>query len=98
MSSHSFHFDCGNSSQGHVGFCARVRAESPQEALAILREALPEELRVDIDDDRVEYLNVYFGESNVGKGDIDMVDDDAMDLARWEGDDGTTKAPSANAT
>lgn len=98
MSSYSFHFDCGNSSQGHVGFCASVRAESPQEALAILKEALPEELRVVVDDDRVEYLNVYFGGGNVGKDDIDIVDDNDMDLDRWEGDDGTSKAPSVHTT
>jgi len=96
MRSHSFHFDCGNSSQGHIGFCARVRAETPQEALAILKEALPEELKVDVDDDRIEYLNVYFGYDNVTKGDIDMVDDDGIDLAEWEGDDGSSPASATH--
>lgn len=97
MRSHSFHFDCGNSSQGHVGFCARVRAETPQEALAILKEALPEELKVDIDDDRIEYCQVYFGSENLTKHDIDMIDDDAMDLSRWEGEDGSPSAPLPDA-
>jgi len=96
MKSHSFHFDCGNSSQGHVGFCARVRAETPHEALAILKEALPEELRVEVDDDRIEYLNVYFGSANMTKKDIDMVDENDMDLAQWGEDDGTEKTPVAD--
>jgi hypothetical protein len=72
----SFHFDCGNSNEGHIGFCARVRADSPQQALEILKDALPEELEVQVDDPRVEYLNVYFGYDNVAEKDIDDFDED----------------------
>jgi hypothetical protein len=93
MKSYSFHFDCGNSDDGPVGFCARVRAESPQEALTILRQVLPETAEIPTDDDRVEYLNVYFGPENVLKSDIDMVDDDVVDIYEWEQDDGEAQAP-----
>ena len=82
----SYHFDCGNSSDGPIGFCGRVVAESPHEALRILQEELPESLSVDVDDDRIEYLNVYFGSENVTVTDIDTEDDT----------DGETSSLSAN--
>jgi hypothetical protein len=73
----SYLFSCGDSGRGPVGFCARVEAETPEEALALLREALPEEVPVPIHDDqgnrdgRFEYVNVYLSAENVTLADID---------------------------
>lgn len=85
---HTFHFSCGDSTIGTIGFCCRITAESPQEALRILQAALPTELEVATDDDRIEYLNVYFSAENLRVGDIDEEDDGAFHLADWEGEDG----------
>ena len=42
----SYHFDLGNSTDGPIGFCARVTADSPEDALAALKDALPENLQL----------------------------------------------------
>ena len=58
----SYLFSLGNSTDGPVGFCARVKGTSPEDALAKLRAALPEVVEVldgNSDDDAIEYLNVY---------------------------------------
>ena len=39
----SYHFDCGDSNDGPVGLCARVRASSESEAVQVLRGFLLEE-------------------------------------------------------
>jgi hypothetical protein len=69
----SYHFDCGNSNDGPVGFCARIRASSEEEALRILHEAMPEtiEVRPMAHEDAVEYIHVYTGTENVTVKDID---------------------------
>lgn len=76
----SFHFDCGNSNTGPVGFCARVKARTKEEALEKLKAALPEEvaLRTVCNDEGmkgIEYLNVYFNDVNIHVGDIDDEED-----------------------
>jgi hypothetical protein len=60
----SYLFDMGDSNHGPIGYCARVRAESKEEAADILREAIPEEIEAVSficypRDQRVEYFNVY---------------------------------------
>jgi len=79
-----YHFSCGNSSDGAVGFCARVRAHSREEALDIICKVLPEDLPVKVrglfgepeDNERVDYVEVYFGVDNITVDDIDEVSDD----------------------
>lgn len=73
----SYHFDCGNSNEGQVGFCARIRATSKEEALKILNEALPEtiEVRPYDHEDAVEYIHVYTATENVTVEDIDFDDE-----------------------
>jgi hypothetical protein len=77
----SFHFDLGNSSEGPVGFCAVVKARTREDALALLKEALPSEQLVsdpyaDADErGEVEYIQVYFNENAVTVDDIDSEDD-----------------------
>lgn len=71
-----YHFSCGDSSNGPVGFCAVVRAYTKVEALKKLREAMPEEEELKTYDgsDDVVYFNVYFNEAKVTVKDIDQVD------------------------
>lgn len=63
----SYLFSFGNSTVGPVGACARVEAESPEEALRIVKAAAPkvEELAT-LDTQHykagsgIEYFSVYF--------------------------------------
>jgi len=68
-----YHFDCGNSNTGHIGFCASIRATSREEATKILHEAVPESISVRPYDDHpaVEYIEVYIATENVEPKDID---------------------------
>ena len=87
----SFHFDCGNSTDGPIGFCARVVAATEQEAVQALQNYL-KSLNYNVDiledgqgaqpdsagiDKGVEYLTVYFGptEQSITVNDIDEVND-----------------------
>jgi hypothetical protein len=68
-----YHFDVGNSNEGPLGLCAVVQATSQEEALAILRDSLPEIIEVRCADRRVVYLHVYTNELHIGIGDIDAI-------------------------
>src|SRR5688500_6629258 len=46
-----YHFDLGNSSEGPVGFCGAVWAESEEAALEMFKNALPSEQEVNLCDD-----------------------------------------------
>lgn len=64
----SWHVDVGNSASGPVGFCARIRADTAEKALEVLRRVMPEtvELKTFCEDThQIEYLNVYFNPSAV---------------------------------
>ena len=69
----SYHFSCGNSTNGPVGFCARVRANSKKEALLLLREALPEAEDAEPynHEESIEYIQFYTGPENITIQDID---------------------------
>ena len=75
----SYHFDLGNSTDGPIGFCARVTADSPEEALAALKDALPDDIQLSMswaDVARgVEYMTVYLNPSAITVDDIDEVND-----------------------
>lgn len=79
----SYHFDCGNSATGPVGFCARVKAYSKKEALEILQSAMPQEYETGIaenDDNgdkesRIEYFNFYLNSASVKVRHIDDFED-----------------------
>ena len=80
----SFHFSCGDSTQGSVGFCACVKATSKRKALEILRESIPETISVDrglsfaggagAGAGAVEYFNVYLNLQAVTVNDVDEWD------------------------
>ena len=75
----SYHFDLGNSSTGPIGFCACVTADSPKQALAALKDALPNDLQLSMawgDVARgVEYMTVYINPDAITVDDIDEVND-----------------------
>lgn len=58
-----FKFDCGDSTHESIGFCAAVTAASPEEAVEILEDALPDALSVEVTDPRVDYCTVFFNVS-----------------------------------
>lgn len=73
----SYLFDMGDSNKGPIGFCARVTADSPEEAAEKLNAALPECVEVrDDDDDDIEYISVYFGMSAITAKDAQEEDDE----------------------
>ena len=71
----SYHFDCGNSNNGPIGFCANVTATSAEDAIQKLRTHLPEGIKVDSEATGIESIDVYFGYENISKDDIDIIED-----------------------
>lgn len=74
----SYLFSCGDSSNGPVGFCARVQATSRREALRLLKAGLPTEAAIPTAADTeasIEYLNVYFNEDAVTLADVEDEED-----------------------
>lgn len=81
----SFHFDCGNSTDGPIGFCARIRANTKEEALAILKRVLPDEIKIRAnwsnddqgrkDAEAVEYIEAYIGANRITVKNIDDWED-----------------------
>ncbi|MGO9271587.1 MAG: hypothetical protein ACLQOO_15215 [Terriglobia bacterium] len=73
----SYHFSVGNSTEGPVGFCARVSAKSKAEALVKLRRALEHgtgvvgELPIQFTEPGIEYINVYISPQHVRLQDVD---------------------------
>lgn len=79
----SFLVSAGNSSEGPVGFCMRVRAKSKAQAIKIAKSALPECIEANdyIYDDgmntaeysigAIEYFNVYFNDAALTVADIE---------------------------
>jgi len=65
-----FHFSCGDSNEGPIGFCCTIRAKTKAGALKKLRGMLPEEYEVHLDAGSVDYFNVYFNSDNITIDDI----------------------------
>jgi hypothetical protein len=80
-----FKFDVGNSNEGPIGYCATIRASTPEEALATLQDLLPEELDLSISDDYdpAIYARVYINHWGVTIDDItewEYADDEEEEL------------------
>jgi hypothetical protein len=75
MSVKSYHFCLGNSTEGPVGFCARVNATSEEEAVELLKAKLPDSVFVQ-NYSGDEYIEVYLNSEAITTSDIDEVDDD----------------------
>jgi len=76
----SFHFSFGNSSYGPVGFCARVTAATPAEAVAILKEVFNDAahgISVPVASERVEYIEIYINPEYVTEAGIDEAEDES---------------------
>lgn len=77
---YSYHFSLGNSNDGPIGYCARVVATSPKEAVELLREIIAEEQEIekcgtDAQNDRCEYIEAYINPGAITEKDIDEVND-----------------------
>lgn len=78
-----YHFSFGNSTDGPVGYCARVLAETPEQAVTKLQERL-EKLGYNLDavtgtDMELqwgEYIQVYFNAGAISIADIDYWNDE----------------------
>lgn len=68
-----YHFSLGNSKDGPIGYCAAVRAESKEEAVEILKQALLVEIKVFIEHPAVEHVEVYLNPAVVTTDDICML-------------------------
>jgi hypothetical protein len=75
MKTMSYHFCLGNSTEGPVGFCARVDATSKEEAVELLKAKLPDSVMVQGSGGN-EYIEVYLNNEAITTSDIDEVDDD----------------------
>lgn len=76
----SFHFDVGDSTKGPIGLCARVLAHTEEEAVEILKAAMPDEVELktfceEENKPRIEYLNLYINPNAFSTKDIDDVED-----------------------
>ena len=75
----SYHFSLGNSTDGPVGYCAQVNANSKAEALKLLKEALPSEKLVagveyrggPLTEKGLDYIAAYFNVEALSEADID---------------------------
>lgn len=72
-----YHFDLGNSTDGPLGLCAVVRASSPEQALEMLRERLPETVEIATGS---EYVHVYINTDHMRITDIDKDEDVRPDV------------------
>lgn len=75
MSLRSYHFDIGNITDGPLGLCARVQAESEAAAVDILRIALPDLVEIKTADKQIEYITIYL---NVKPRTCDIDDSEAV--------------------
>jgi hypothetical protein len=72
----SYHFDVGNSNTGPIGMCARITAETKEDAIEILRDVLPDEFEIPCDHGAIEYIQVYLNADNVTEKDVDDEEDE----------------------
>lgn len=69
-----FHFSLGDTTDGPVGFCAAVDANTEAEALEKLKASLPESYPLEpvADQDKdIDYIRVYFNPDKITVADID---------------------------
>ena len=72
----SYHFDFGNSTNGPIGMCARVKAKNKKDALKILQERLDKfvnEVEIVRDQGQIEYVCIYLSPENMTVQHIDQV-------------------------
>lgn len=82
----SYHFDLGNSTSGPVGYCARIMANSEEQAVQRLQQIIREQSAFDNEGEfevwpgengsRDEYLALYLNPDVITPADIDEVEDE----------------------
>lgn len=75
-----FTFSFGNSNTGPVGYCASIVAETPEQAVELLKKQIPGEWEVNGNPDEegfdgLRYIQVYFNVDAITVADIDDVED-----------------------
>jgi hypothetical protein len=74
----SYHFSLGDSSEGPIGFCARIKAKSKKAAVARLQSMLVDSFKVPTHSDDSpegdEYIEAYVNTDAITVRDIDEVD------------------------
>lgn len=80
----SHHFNCGNSTTGTVGFCARVTAGCTSEAVNTLKRAMEATTEIGVKMPGIEYFNLYTNPEALTVDDIDEIDGVVVDYV--EGD------------
>ena len=69
-----YHFSVGNSTEGHIGLCAVVIADTPEQAVERLKESMAEDLDAAWDhSEHVQYSTVYLNPEAFTVDDIDDV-------------------------
>jgi hypothetical protein len=72
----NYHFSLGNSTEGPLGFCATVRAQSKAAAVTRLKELLPEELEVKPEGlEGGEYVTIFLNSGAINARDIDEAEE-----------------------
>jgi hypothetical protein len=87
----NYHFDLGDTTEGCVGLCARVVANSEEEAVRLLKDAFENSALIDASVERdaqcqgtvalhlrakeIEYVHVYLNFDNLSPHDIDDVEE-----------------------
>jgi hypothetical protein len=74
----SFHFSVGSSDSGPIGWCSRVIAFTPAEAVAVMRNIIEERgqaYMVVENEDSIEYFQVYLNPEVLTEDDIDDSED-----------------------
>ena len=80
----SYHFSVGDSADGHIGLCARVDADTKEEAVVAVKAVIEEFVREfrlkflskgTFAEHGVEYFNVYLNPDKFTVEDIDEIDD-----------------------
>ncbi len=74
----TYHFSCGNSTKGPIGFCAEVVADTQEKAVSRLRRALVDALgplemvRIRLEQPWIGYVNVYINPDYIGVSEIEF--------------------------
>lgn len=77
----TYHFSLGDSSEGPIGYCAAIMADTPEKALLILQEkieSIDHELEITYtigDFKQGEYVCIYFNAGDISTNDIDFWND-----------------------
>ena len=73
-----YRFSLGDSSKGPVGFCISVKAATKKDAVALLKESLPAEIKIRPDNEEQVFHGVVFINANAIT-EADIEDEEEVD-------------------